>query len=189
MALSMEGTAPSKCFQNKGTKSPRKTSRCTTRVPRLVSSRSRVLSLVKRNSASILPRQCKDRAEVNAVTLGAKLAIVSMIHGMTWHFIFFKELYDSLGIYNRSQPTIPLGLTSMLIQGVILAYLYPHFCKRPSTPFNFRWLAQALVWFTEKTQKPDLSWVRKERRAGAAFKIKEDHSLDQIFSHWPCACR
>lgn len=54
---------------------------------------------------------------------------LSMVLGMVWHFILFKELYDSLGIYNRSEPIIPLGLTSMLIQGVIMAYLFPFFYR------------------------------------------------------------
>lgn len=52
---------------------------------------------------------------------------ISMMLGMAWHFVFFKELYHGLGIYNRAEPIIPLGLTSMVIQGVILAYLYPMF--------------------------------------------------------------
>lgn len=55
--------------------------------------------------------------------------VFSMIHGLTWHFLFFKDLYDSLGIYNRVEPIIPLGLTSMLIQGIIIAYLYPFVFK------------------------------------------------------------
>ena len=46
---------------------------------------------------------------------------------MTWHFNIMKEVYDGLKIYNRAEPIIPLGLTSMLIQGAILAYLYPFY--------------------------------------------------------------
>ena len=49
----------------------------------------------------------------------------TMILGMLWHFVFFKELYDSLGIYNRHEPIIPLGLTSMAIQAIVVAYLFP----------------------------------------------------------------
>ena len=55
--------------------------------------------------------------------------ILSMVLGMVWHFIFFKELYDSFGIYNRAEPIIPLGLTSMLMQGAIMAYLFPFFYR------------------------------------------------------------
>ena len=34
--------------------------------------------------------------------------IPSMILGMLWHFVIFKDLYESLGIYNRAEPIIPL---------------------------------------------------------------------------------
>lgn len=53
--------------------------------------------------------------------------VITMILGYTWHLIVFKELYHELGIYNREPPIIPLGFTSMLVQGVVLAYLYPRF--------------------------------------------------------------
>lgn len=54
-------------------------------------------------------------------------SIVTMIHGFTWHFNFFPEVYARLGIYNREPPIIPLGFASMILQGVILAHLYPRF--------------------------------------------------------------
>jgi hypothetical protein len=55
--------------------------------------------------------------------------IPTMILGMAWHFIFFKDLYESLGIYNRAEPIIPLGFASMAIQGLIVAYLFPIFYR------------------------------------------------------------
>ncbi|MBI1806967.1 MAG: DUF1761 domain-containing protein [Ignavibacteria bacterium] len=58
--------------------------------------------------------------------------VVSMILGMVWHFVFFKELYHSLGIYNRAEPIIPLGFVSMIIQGGIMAYLYPLYYRQGS---------------------------------------------------------
>ncbi|MBY0471542.1 DUF1761 domain-containing protein [bacterium] len=60
-------------------------------------------------------------------------SIVTMIHGFTWHFNFFPEVYAQLGIYNREPPVIPLGFASMIIQGIILAYLYPRY-YRGGTP-------------------------------------------------------
>jgi len=54
-------------------------------------------------------------------------AVVTLILGMVWHFVWFHDLYHQLGIYNRQEPIIPLGMLSMLIQGLILAYLYPFF--------------------------------------------------------------
>lgn len=56
-------------------------------------------------------------------------AVVTMVHGFTWHFAFFKDVYAELGIYNREPPIIPLGFASMIIQGVILAHLYPRYYR------------------------------------------------------------
>lgn len=53
--------------------------------------------------------------------------IPTAILGMVWHFNLFPQTYENLGIYNRKEPSIPLGLTSMLIQGFIIAYFYPFY--------------------------------------------------------------
>lgn len=55
--------------------------------------------------------------------------IPTMFLGYTWHLIIFKDIYDSLGIYNRIEPIIPLGFFSMIVQGFIIAYLYPFYAK------------------------------------------------------------
>ena len=44
--------------------------------------------------------------------------------GFFWHLSTFKAQYDALGLY-RQDVIIPMGLASMLIQGLIFAYLYP----------------------------------------------------------------
>lgn len=44
-----------------------------------------------------------------------------------WHLVIFKSVYDELAIFTRKEPLIPLGLASMLIQGLVLSYLYPLF--------------------------------------------------------------
>lgn len=56
-------------------------------------------------------------------------SVITLALGMVWHFVWFRDLYHQLGIYNREQPIIPLGILSMLIQGVVMAYLYPFFYK------------------------------------------------------------
>lgn len=63
-------------------------------------------------------------------------SIVTMIHGFTWHFNFFPELYAQLGVYNRDPPIIPLGFASMVIQGIVLAYLYPLWYRGGSPIFE-----------------------------------------------------
>lgn len=39
-----------------------------------------------------------------------------------WHMVFFKPVYDDLAIFTRTEPLIPLGLASMLMQGLLYAY-------------------------------------------------------------------
>jgi hypothetical protein len=55
--------------------------------------------------------------------------VLSMVIAVPWHFVLFDELYHSFGIYNREPPIMPLGMLSMVIQGLILGYLYPGFPK------------------------------------------------------------
>jgi hypothetical protein len=51
--------------------------------------------------------------------------LISFVLGFTWHLVLFKETYEAFGVYTRKEPIIPLGVLSMIIQGFILAYLYP----------------------------------------------------------------
>lgn len=60
-------------------------------------------------------------------TLG--YAIATMIIAAPWHLVIFKDLYHSLGMYNRAEPIVPLGFLSMIIQGVVLAVIYPRYYK------------------------------------------------------------
>lgn len=46
-----------------------------------------------------------------------------------WHLVLFKPVYDELAIFTRQEPLIPLGLISMLMQGLVLSYLYPLFSQ------------------------------------------------------------
>jgi len=46
-----------------------------------------------------------------------------------WHMIWFHDLYIELGAYTRAEPIVPLGMLSMLVQGSVIAYLYPFFYR------------------------------------------------------------
>ena len=46
-----------------------------------------------------------------------------------WHLVVFKPLYDELAIFTRQEPLISLALLSMLMQGLVLSYLYPLFAR------------------------------------------------------------
>ena len=55
--------------------------------------------------------------------------VITFAIAFPWHFIWFKELIHELGIYNKSEPIFALGILSMLIQGSVMAYLYPYVYK------------------------------------------------------------
>jgi hypothetical protein len=59
--------------------------------------------------------------------------------GYFWHLKTFKPHYDRLAIY-RPQPVIPLGLASMVVQGLLYAWVYPRlFDTSPDA-----WMASAM---------------------------------------------
>jgi hypothetical protein len=53
--------------------------------------------------------------------------VLTMAVAYPWHMIWFHDLYVNLGAYTRAEPIIPLGMLSMLVQGIVIAYLYPFF--------------------------------------------------------------
>ena len=59
--------------------------------------------------------------------------------GYFWHLKTFKAKYDALRIY-RDDVIIPLGLSSMIIQGLFFAWVYPKLFSTASD----QWLSSAL---------------------------------------------
>jgi hypothetical protein len=55
--------------------------------------------------------------------------VVSFALTAPWHFVLFKDLYQGFGLYNRVEPIIPLGVLSMLVQGSVLALIYPRWYR------------------------------------------------------------
>lgn len=51
--------------------------------------------------------------------------VVTFIIAAGWHLGLFKGVYDELEIFTRKEPLIHLGIISMILQGVVLAYIYP----------------------------------------------------------------
>lgn len=92
--------------------------------------------------------------------------LASFVLGYTWHLLLFKEAYFGLGAYTREPPIIAFGLGSMLLQGLILAYLYSH-APRSGRPFadalRFALLTGLFLWsvsvlaFAAKTQVASLA--------------------------------
>lgn len=50
---------------------------------------------------------------------------VTFVVAAGWHLGLFKGVYDELGIFTRKEPLIQLGIISMILQGSVLAYVYP----------------------------------------------------------------
>lgn len=60
--------------------------------------------------------------------------------GYFWHLKTFKARYDQLGMY-RERVIIPMGLTSMVIQGLFFAWAYPKLFD------TTQWLSGAVGFF------------------------------------------
>ncbi len=55
--------------------------------------------------------------------------VITMAWAYPWHLIWFHDLYVSWGAVTREQPIIPLGMAAIIIQGLVMGYLYPFFYK------------------------------------------------------------
>jgi hypothetical protein len=62
---------------------------------------------------------------MNARFLLAVLAYVipTFPLGYLWHLTIFKDYYEALGVY-RTDIIIPFGIASMVIQGIVWAFIY-----------------------------------------------------------------
>jgi hypothetical protein len=61
--------------------------------------------------------------------------------GYFWHLTTFREQYERLAMY-REPVIIPLGLASMLVQGLIFAWVYP----RVFSTARSNWLRSAAAF-------------------------------------------
>jgi len=80
-------------------------------------------------------------------TLG--YVVVTFALAFPWHLIWFKDSYHSLGVYTRENPIFAFGIGSMVLQGLILAYLYPFFYKGTHpilTGIRFGLLMGVFLW-------------------------------------------
>ena len=74
--------------------------------------------------------------------------VPTFLIGYFWHLKWFHDRYRQLNIY-RAEPIIPLGFSSMLVQGCIVAYVYPRLVASPGSfadAFLFSAGAALLSW-------------------------------------------
>ena len=59
----------------------------------------------------------------------ASYLVLTFIIAGGWHLALFKDVYARLGVFTRPRPIIPLGILSMVLQAIVVAYLYPLFYR------------------------------------------------------------
>ena len=65
--------------------------------------------------------------------------LVTFVMAAGWHLGLFKTTYGELGVLTRKEPIIALGVLSMLLQGAVIAYLYPRFYRGGSPARSGAW--------------------------------------------------
>jgi ABC-type sugar transport system permease subunit len=68
--------------------------------------------------------------------------VPTFLLGFVWHLVLFRSAYDALGIY-RKDVIIPFGLLSMIVQGVLFAWIYEKVFARAGGTWMARGLAYA----------------------------------------------
>ena len=46
-----------------------------------------------------------------------------------WPLVLFEDTYRELGYFSREEPVIALGFSAILIQGILLSFIYPYLCR------------------------------------------------------------
>lgn len=89
-------------------------------------------------------------ADFKKIILGTiSYVVLSMLVAFPWHMIWFHDHYQQMGAVTRAEPIIPLGMLAMVIQGAVIAYLYP-FWFRGGNPImqgiKFSFIAGLLIY-------------------------------------------
>jgi len=49
-----------------------------------------------------------------------------------WHLVVFKATYERLNYFSRAEPIVAFGFAAILLQGVLLSWIYPRLCRGDS---------------------------------------------------------
>jgi len=55
--------------------------------------------------------------------------VVTFPLAYAWHLVAFKSTYDRLGYISRDEPIIAFGFGAIVLQGLLLAIVYPQLCR------------------------------------------------------------
>lgn len=64
----------------------------------------------------------------------ASYFVITMAWAYPWHMVFFHDLYVKWGAFQRLEPIMPLGIAAIIIQGIVIGYLYPYYHKNIGNP-------------------------------------------------------
>jgi hypothetical protein len=94
-------------------------------------------------------------AQMGSATTAVRFVLAALAYiiptfplGYFWHLEIFRHTYASLAVF-RPDITIPLGVASMLIQGIIWAYLYWRLFRHETVvvgALKFAAIAMPLAW-------------------------------------------
>jgi hypothetical protein len=57
---------------------------------------------------------------------------VNLLLAITWHLVLFRDVLAGTAPFARAEPIIPLGMAAMVLHGVLLIAVYPHFHRQGS---------------------------------------------------------
>ena len=76
--------------------------------------------------------------------------VITMAWAYPWHLIWFHDLYVAWGAVQREQPIMPLGIAAVLIQGIVIGYLYPYYYNGRGNPIlqgiKFNLIIGLMIW-------------------------------------------
>ena len=56
--------------------------------------------------------------------------VITMAWAFPWHMVFFHDVYVEMGAFQRTEPIMVLGISAILIQGIVIGYLYPFYAQK-----------------------------------------------------------
>ncbi|MEZ6137549.1 MAG: hypothetical protein R3C53_21895 [Pirellulaceae bacterium] len=60
--------------------------------------------------------------------------VLTMGWAYPWHMVFFHDRYVAWGAFQRDEPVMLLGIAAILVQGIVIGYLYPYYNHGKGNP-------------------------------------------------------
>lgn len=98
--------------------------------------------------------------------------VVTFPLAFVWHLVLFKDTYDRLGSYSRKEPIVAFGFGAILLQGIILSFVYPQLCRGKSIVADamkfalivggYHWTVHVLAEAAKQSIEPLSTWFSLE---------------------------